>query len=61
VVTFPGWDAKWVEHIPRKSIQVDPDPNRRPIAVPPGALERWREEPAGEGTRISGSKDGFQG
>src|SRR5206468_1714436 len=53
VVSFPGWEDSWTGRVSRKLLQIDPDPNRMPINVPPGALERWKEEAPSEDIRPS--------
>ena len=60
VVTFPGWDASWTQRLPRKSLQVDPDPNRMPIKLPEGPFPRWREGPPSEDIRGAGPQRGVQ-
>jgi hypothetical protein len=49
LVCFPGWDARRRERIPRKHLQLDPDPTRTPISFPDDGLRRWRQEPPGPG------------
>jgi hypothetical protein len=61
LVSFPGWDAKRVEQIPRSRLQIDPDPNRKPIALADVDLERWKEKSRPGETRVSGEKDGVEG
>jgi hypothetical protein len=61
IVRFPGWDTNRVERIPRRMLQIDPDPNRKPIALSDVDLERWQEKPRPDETRVSGEKDGIQG
>jgi hypothetical protein len=61
LVRFPGWDAKRVEQIPRRLLQIDPDPNRKPIALPDVVLDKWQEKPRSDETRVAGQKDGIQG
>jgi hypothetical protein len=50
VVCFPGWDPQWRARLPRKHLQIDPDPLRQPIRLPP---EGWRgqrmDEPRPDG------------
>jgi hypothetical protein len=53
VLRFPGWDAKRVERIPRRLLQVDPDPSRRPLVLPTEPLTRWNEESRPEGYKAS--------
>jgi hypothetical protein len=60
-VRFPGWDANRVEQVPRRMLQIDPDPNRKPIALGAVDLERWNEKPRPGETRVAGEKDGIQG
>jgi hypothetical protein len=60
VVRFPGWDESRVEYIPRRMLQIDPDPNRKPIALPDVALERWQERQRQGETRAAGQKDDIQ-
>jgi hypothetical protein len=53
-VCFPGWDTSRRERIPRKYLQIDPDPNRAPLQLPPeGWLDRKAEQPNPEGVRRS--------
>ena len=41
VVGFPGWDQRRRERVPRKHLQIDPDPTRVPLRLPPeGWLDR---------------------
>jgi hypothetical protein len=35
VVTYPGWDPRWRERLRRGFLQVDPDPSRQPLRLPP--------------------------
>lgn len=60
IVTYPGWNAEWMERLPRTALQVDPDPNRKPIVVSPELLDLWNQQPASEHVRPSQGKDGIQ-
>jgi hypothetical protein len=60
VVTYPGWDPKWMARLPRKLLQVDPDPSRRPMTILPGLPERWRQQSASEAMRMPNPTDRIQ-
>jgi len=61
LVNYLGWDPRWQEHVPRQRLQVDPDPSRMPLKLPPeGWLDRPAEQKNSEGVRTSGSCDGVQ-
>jgi hypothetical protein len=50
VVCFPGWDPKLRERFPRKHLQIDPDPLRQPIRLPPEGWQGQRpDEPNPDG------------
>jgi len=60
LVGFPGWDPSLRERIPRERLQIDPDPARAPLRLPPeGWLQRRPEPPSNpDGVRPSASQDG---
>lgn len=60
VLRFPGWDEKRVARVPRKQLQVDPDPNRQPLILPPGPMERWTGGRPPDGFKTPDSTTGVQ-
>lgn len=54
LLCYPGWEEQWAERVPRRLLQVDPDPTRRPIALPSSILERWRVAPPSEDIKAPG-------
>jgi hypothetical protein len=60
LVRFPGWDEKRVAYVPRKLLQLDPDPNRQPLVLPSDPLERWKEEPPSNGITAPDPKTGLR-
>jgi hypothetical protein len=62
VVSFPGWDSRMRDRIPRKFLQIDPDPSRSPMQLPASEdMRRWAPPPNPEGIRSPGSDDVQQG
>ncbi len=55
LVNYPGWDSRWVERLPRKLLQIDPDPNRAPLQLPPPeVLQRLAAPTNAEAVKPSG-------
>jgi hypothetical protein len=59
VVGFPGWDQRRRERVPRKRLQIDPDPTRAPLRLPPeGWLDRQPKAPNPDNVRPRGPSGG---
>jgi hypothetical protein len=52
VLHYPGWEKR-VERVPRRLLQIDPDPSRRPLTLPSGPLERWQVESPSEDVKAT--------
>jgi hypothetical protein len=60
VVGFPGWDQRRRERISRKRLQIDPDPTRVPLRLPPeGWLDRQPLAPNPNNVRPGGPSGGI--
>jgi hypothetical protein len=53
VLRYPGWEEGCVERVPRRLLQVDPDPSRRPMTLPSAPLDRWQVERPSEDVKAS--------
>jgi hypothetical protein len=59
-VAFAGWDPTVMDRLPRTSLQIDPDPTRQPLKLPPPeALDRLGGKSTTGGLRTSESKEGL--
>jgi hypothetical protein len=61
VVHFPGWGPEAMQLLPRKSLQIDPSPNRQPITLPTelsGLLPKWGEKQGSEDIQKPGGAPG---
>lgn len=60
LVGFPGWNPSRRQRLHRKNLQIDPDPNRAPLRLPPeGWLDRRVETSDPRGIRPPNSSDGL--
>jgi hypothetical protein len=59
-VAFAGWDPSVMDRLPRSSLQIDPDPTRQPLKLPPpGALDRLGGKTTPDRVQPSESKEGL--
>jgi hypothetical protein len=61
LVAFPGWDPHLRDRFPRKLLQIDPDPMRAPMRLPPeGWLDRKSAPANPHGVKPSEQEDGIR-